>query len=143
MARQELLDPDGNCTEVEEGEVARVTVTFEDYDAASLALANILSLTLTLRNAEDDSIINSRNAQSILNANGGTVVDVSGVATLTLILDEDDNANVGGVLSGVETHWLDLTWTWDDGTAVRTGKASYYYDVRVLDSPTMDVDWLG
>ena len=143
MAREELLDPDGNCTEVEEGEVARVTVTFEDYDAASLALANILSLTLTLRNAEDDSIINSRNAQSILNANGGTVVDVDGVATLTLILDEDDNANVGGVLSGVETHWLDLAWTWDDGTAVRTGKAAYYYDVRVLDSPTMDVDWLG
>lgn len=143
MARQQLLDPNGDACEVEEGEVARVTVTFEDYDAASLPLANLLSLTIKLRNAEDDSIINSRNDQTILNANGGTVVDVSGVATLTLILDENDNANVGGVLSGVETHWIDLTWTWDDGVTTRTGKASYYYDVRVLDSPTMDVDWIG
>lgn len=143
MARQQLLDPNGDACEVEEGEVARVTVTFEDYDAASLPLSNLLSLTIKLRNAEDDSIINSRGDQTILNANGGTVVDVSGVATLTLILDENDNANVGGVLSGVETHWLDLTWTWDDGTTTRTGKAAYYYDVRVLDSPTMDVDWIG
>ncbi len=143
MAREHLLDPDGNCTEVDEGEVARVTVTFEDYDAAALPLANVLTLTATLRNAEDNSIINLRDDQSILNANGGTVVDVDGVATLTLILDESDNANVGGVLAGLEVHWLDLAWTWDDGTADRTGKAAYYYEVRVLDSPTMASDWLG
>ena len=143
MAREHLLDPDGNCTEVDEGEVARVTVTFEDYDKALLPLANFLSLTATLRNAEDDSIINSRNDLNIFNANGGTIVDVAGVATLTLILDESDNANVGGVLAGLEVHWLDFTWTWDDGTTTRTGKAAYYYEVRVLDSPTMASDWLG
>lgn len=143
MAREQLLDSTGAAVEVDEGEVCRVTVNFTDYDGVSLTTAQILTLTATLRSGEDLSIINLRNDQDILNANGGTVVDVASVAQLTLILDENDNVNVCGIMAGVSQNWLDLAWTWNDGTANRTGKASYYYDVRVIDAPTMEVDWTG
>jgi hypothetical protein len=142
--RQELKNPSGETVVVNEGEVARVKATFIDYDDGVLELSNILTMTATLRNAEDDSIINGRDNQNVLNANGGTLTDVNGEAVLTLYLDESDNANIGGLISGTETHWLDLEWTWDDGFAVRTGRSEYEYYVTVSDSVSdCGIPWIG
>jgi len=142
--RQELKNPSGETVVVNEGEVARVKATFIDYDDGVLELSNILTMTATLRNAEDDSIINGRDNQNVLNANGGTLADVNGEAVLTLYLDENDNANIGGLLTGQEVHWLDLQWTWDDGFAARTGKSTYEYYVTVNDaSADCSVPWIG
>ena len=144
MGRQELKDPSGESVVVNEGEVARTKFTFIDYDDNVLELSNILTITATLRNAEDDSIINGRDDQSVLNANGGTLADVGGQGVLTLYLNENDNANIGGLITGKETHWLDLTWTWDDGFGTRTGKNSYEYYVTVNDAAAgCSVPWIG
>jgi hypothetical protein len=110
--------------------VARTKFTFIDYDDNVLELSNILTITATLRN--------------VLNANGGTLADVGGQGVLTLYLDENDNANIGGLITGRETHWLDLTWTWDDGFSNRTGKNSYEYYVTVNDAAAgCSVPWVG
>lgn len=143
MSREKLKDAEGQYLCVDEGEVARVTATFADYDGTSLASAAISAVTVTLRNQDDLSVINGRSDQNVLNANGGTLADVDGVATLTLILDESDNVNAGGVLSGKETHYLDLSWQWNDGTAFRTGRSLYEFDVCVDDSNVCDIPWVG
>ncbi len=144
MSRTRLKSPSGEQVVVNEGEVAKVTANFIDYDDGILEVSNILSITATLRNAEDDSIINGRDGQSVLNANGGTLEDVDGEAVLTLYLNEDDNANIGGLLSGQEVHWLDFTWTWDDGVATRTGKSNYEYYVTVNEaSASCSLPWIG
>jgi hypothetical protein len=143
MSREKLKDAQGQYLCVDEGEVARVTATFADYDGTSLASASISAITVSLRNEDDLSVINGRSDQSVLNANGGILADVDGVATLTLVLDESDNVNAGGLLSGKEVHLLDLQWQWNDGTAFRTGKSFYEFDLCVIDTTTCDIPWIG
>ena len=144
MSRTRLKSPSGEQVVVNEGEVAKVTMNFIDYDDGVLEVANILTITATLRNAEDGAIINGRDGQSVLNANGGTLSEVNGEGVLNLYLDEDDNANIGGLISGEETHWLDIEWGWDDGFSSRTGRSSYWYDVSVNDAISgCSMPWIG
>lgn len=68
-----------------EKKTRQLTMTFVDL-AGSGFKPDVV--TLTLYNAEDESIINGRSAQSIRDANGGTIT--TGGA-LTLVLSANDN----------------------------------------------------
>lgn len=89
------------------------TITEED-GVTPIPVGTLTTLTLTLY-ADDanQTIINGRNAQSILGVNGGAV-DASGVLTLTL--SPADNAIVNTALE-VERHIALFEWTWGVGKA--------------------------
>lgn len=112
-------------TAIQDAEVAVITVnelnpclisgTLEDQDGAPVALASISSLVCTLYNRTSDAIINSRNAQTILNTNGGTLHATTGA--FTLLLDSDDNVIVSTTLAPgrTETHFALVEAEWSGG----------------------------
>ena len=137
MVRVTLADSDNLRREVDVGESADIVATFYDMDGDALAKAAIATLTATLvyvDSSEVVTVINSRNAQSILDANGGLVAS-SGV--LTFRLQALDNIIVDTTLteSEVESHYLTLVWTWSDGTLTRTGKQEFEILVRNIAAP--------
>lgn len=106
---------------VQEGESCNVVVVVKDMDGAAIAKASIITLTATLFDYATEAAINSRNDQNVLDANQGTVATDG---TLTLRLGPLDNVIVGTPATGkTETHCLEVTWTWNDGVATRTGKS--------------------
>ena len=110
-----------------------ITATFYDASGAALNKASLATLTATLKTAADETTINSRDAQTIKDANGGAVT-TAGV--LTLKLQPLDNIIVSSsvAVGEVETHWLDLIWTWvDSDTVTRTG--TYPASFGVLNLP--------
>src|SRR5687767_11478100 len=76
-----------------EGETPEYEVTLYDEDGVILALAAVVSLVVTIAN-DDGDIVNSRDAQSVLNANNGTLHATSGLFTFawqqadTTLLDD-------------------------------------------------------
>lgn len=66
-----------------------LAVPFLDQDGAAISDGVVATLTATLRDLGSDTLI--RSAESVLNANGGTL---SG-GTLTLTLDSDDTQAIG------------------------------------------------
>ena len=119
MARLDLKDAAGKALVVQQGEDCDVVVSFTDMAGAAILKAALATLTATLFDESTSTTINSRSAQSVLDANGGTVTS-GGV--LTLRLGPLGNVIVGSVAVGdVERHVLRLTWTWSDGVQNRTG----------------------
>ena len=119
MARLDLKDASGKALVVQQGEDCDVVVSFADMTGAAILKAALATLTATLFDETTSTTINSRSAQSVLDANGGTVTS-GGV--LTLRLGPLDNVIVGSVAVGdVERHVLRLAWTWSDGVQTRTG----------------------
>lgn len=77
-------------------------------------LVDLSTLTLTLYDQVTDAIINSRDDQSILNANGGTFHATSGAFALTL--GPSDNVILGAPATGqAETHIALIEATWAGG----------------------------
>ena len=101
------------------------TLTEED-GVAPIPGGTLTTLTLTLY-ADDaaQTIINGRNAQDILNANGGTV---NGAGVLTLTLAPADNAILDTDLP-YERHIALLQWAWGVG---KQGKFDLVLIVRNL-----------
>ena len=130
-----LRDADGGTIVVQEGESCNITWTPEDLLGAAILKTNLITLTVTQFDNETAVVINSRNAQSVLDANNG-VVSTAGV--LTLRLDGSDTISVGTVAAGAkQIHGLEFIWTWNDGVAVRTGKSNPVgYEVQKLVAPT-------
>ena len=86
-----------------EGTSMIYTATLQDASGTALPLASIDSLTLTLYDKATGTIINSRNAQDVLNTNQVTVHATSGLLTWTAL--PADMAIVGTPTAGVlETH---------------------------------------
>lgn len=99
---------------VSEGNRCRLTGTFADETGAAIPLASLSTLTLTLYDRATDTVINGRDAQSILNVHGGTYDATSGAFTLTL--GASDNVIVtAGRAGAVETHIALLEATWPVG----------------------------
>lgn len=116
-----MRDADGVAVVVQEGESCNVTSTFTDLDGNALNKLALITLTATLYDWATSAVINSRNAQDVLDANNGTLTS-QGV--LTLRLGPSDNAIVGTPSSGaIELHCLVLKWTFNDGVATRTGES--------------------
>jgi len=95
-----------------------IVATIKDENDEGIPAASLNTLTLTLYNLDDGpvhAIINSRNAQDVLNANGVTV-DTAGI--LTWSVNALDTAIVG---TGVqEKHRAVFEWTYNGG--VKNGK---------------------
>lgn len=89
---------------------------------------NLLSLTVTLFNEADGAVINSRNAQNILGANGGSIVSTE----VRLRLQPVDNPIVDTDLdrSEIEYHVARFSFTWSDGVLTRTGIEEVRFGVR-------------
>lgn len=131
--RIRLKDENGDDLVIQTGESMNLIATFEDVSStpATLDSDDLLTVTLTLYAAT--TIINSRNAQDVKNANQGTLT-TAGV--LTVALGPLDSVIVGTLTEGqTETHIARLIWTWNDGTA-RTGIAEYTLEVEQTASPS-------
>jgi hypothetical protein len=129
----------------------RLTAVVQDHAGVAIPAASLTTLVLTLYNLADGAIINSRSAQSVLNANGGTV-DSSG--NLVMILGPLDNVITGtaspstsladlmaargstplplgsSARSQVETHVALFEYTYDSGA--KSGKTEVFIDVLNL-----------
>lgn len=124
-----LKDADDRYRVVDEGESCNIITTLKDLADPAATITNVLTITLTLYDKETRSIINSRNAQDINNANNSTFS--SGV--LTIELDASDNviSDTGRVPEGgLETHVAKVTYTWSDGDTTRTGIENFVFQVR-------------
>lgn len=98
-----------------EGTTRLFTATILDENSVAIPAASLATLTVTLTSLHSGAIINSRNAQSILNANGG-VVDSAGKLSWTM--SAADNAILNSALA-VESHRALFIWTYGG----KTGKA--------------------
>lgn len=133
MATQQLKDSSDKVVPVQAGESCNVTATFHDMGGTAIAKAALISLTATLYDQATSAVINSRNAQSVLDANQGVVASDG---TLTLRLTPSDAVIVGTVAVGdTEAHVLRLTWTWNDGVSVRTGIDEWTLSVEKMATP--------
>ena len=102
--------------------VLNIEGTLVDGLDIAIPKAGVLTFTLSLFNESDLAAINSRTDQDIRDTNGGTLGDP---ATFVMRLDPADAIIVdplGTAARGdVESHIVRFTWTWNDGTATRTG----------------------
>jgi len=127
-----LLDADDNRPAVQEGESANVTGSFQNGDDA-IAKAAILSVTFTLYDEATAAVINGRDGQDILDANGGSI---TAAGVLTLKLQPADNCVVGSIAAGrLEPHIGRVKWTWTDGLLTRTGIQEFRIYVEKLATP--------
>ncbi len=133
MAKQIRLKDQNNAPAiVQAGESFNLGVTFADVSATPTDLTSDDLLTLKATLFAGTTVINSRDAQDIKNANGGTL---TAAGVLTLALGPNDNVIVDGTIDagGTEEHILRLEWTWNDGTT-RKGIVEYIFEVEVLTS---------
>ena len=122
-------------TNVDEGESCDLTIVLYDATAVALVKASIITLTVTLLDQLTGAVINSRNAQDILDANGGALATDG---TLVLRLQPLDNTNVNATPVGeIEKHEVTIKWTWNDGVLVadRTGKHTFILRIAPLTTP--------
>lgn len=101
-------------------------VITEEDGVTPIPVGTLSTLALTLFVDDGaDTIINGRNAQSVLNVNGGVV---DSVGRLTMTLSPADNPIVNDALP-FERHIALFEWTWGVGKA---GKFSLVLIVRNL-----------
>lgn len=96
-----------------ERKTARFTAVMKDETNTVVPGSSLNTLTLTLYNKKDLTVINSRNKHDILNTNGGTV---SSLGNLTLILDPADMIIVH-IVNKQEVHVALIEWTYGAGRA--------------------------
>ena len=89
---------------VNEGTTLVYTTTITDSAGNALALASIDTLTLTLYDVASGSIINSRTAQDVLNANQVTVHATSGLLTWTALPADMAIVTAAKLAGNVEHH---------------------------------------
>ena len=114
---------DALTTIVEEGTTPVFTVTLQDQASAPIPLVALTTLTLTSYDVRTGTIINSRNAQNVLNANNGTYHATSGV--FTWALQPADTARVTAA-TRIEEHAALLQWSWDSGAKVGADVTQYF-----------------
>mgnify|MGYP000934557076 CR=1 len=94
-----------------EGSSARYTATLLDHQTLPLSGNTLTSLHLTLYDKSSNTIINSRDHQGVLNANGVTVNSTGG---LVWTLTPNDNVMLSNT-AAVETHIALFEWAWPTG----------------------------
>ncbi len=103
-----------------EGTTPKITATVQDEDGTAIPASSLDTLTLTLYNLDDtdNTIINSRSAQDVLNANN---VTVSSLGALVWSVQEEDTIIVGTDTSDItERHRAVFTWTYNSTTKTGT-----------------------
>ena len=105
---------------INEATTGRYAATMYDETGAVIDGTALTTLTLTLYDKRTNSIVNSRNAQSVKNANG---VSVDSAGTLTWTIAKEDTVVVG--TSQVERHVAVFIGTWDTGTKKFTNEVEF------------------
>jgi hypothetical protein len=90
--------------DVKEGTGAKYTATLKDADGTVIPLANLTSITLTLYNYADSSIINSRDDQDVKNANNVTFHATSGLLTWLIQAGDNPIVNTNIAIGSKEQH---------------------------------------
>jgi len=116
---------------VRESSSARLTATIKDETETPIPAVSLGTLTLLLYDQRTElaspgstaAVINSRNRQDVLNANG-CVVDSSGNLTLTLSPADNVIVNTG---ESSERHVALFEWTY--GAGLKGGKEEVLIDV--------------
>ena|SRR5436190_23659724 len=119
--------------DVLEQSTPKYTATITDDAGAALPAASLTTLTLTLYVIKADGTIayvNSRNRQSILNLNNGTV-DVNGL--VTWLVQQADTTFVEATLP-FERHIALFEWTWSTGS--KAGKHEAVLNIQNLNVVT-------
>lgn len=111
---------------INEKTTARITATLRDDAGAVVPGSSLTTATLTLYDLATDTIINSRNAQDIRNANNVTI-DESG--NLSWVMGAADNPIVNSALN-LETHIALFQFTW--GTPTKALNTEVQLQVRNL-----------
>lgn len=66
---------------------ARYACTLQDHTGAAIDSGAVSAIVATLKDPSDETVINSRNAQSVLNVNGGTLSAGGAFALILSTLD--------------------------------------------------------
>ena len=115
---------------IDEQESGQYTATITGNDGVTALPGGTLStLTLTVYVVKQDgteAIVNSRNQQSVLNANNGTV-SAGGVFTWTI--QPGDTTLIEPLLLQYERHYCLLEWSWPTGNQ---GKGEFILVVKNL-----------
>ena len=114
---------DIDVVEVWQGSRRVVTMAVKDTDGVVIPSASMTTIKLTLKNLATGTVINSRNEQSVFNANGGTYHATSGL--LTIILAAADNTVTGS--NSVERHAAVIEFTY--ATGAKADAFPFYVDV--------------
>jgi len=114
---------------VYEGSTRKIQATLQDASGTAVPASSLASLTLTLFDVALGSIINSRNAQDVLNKND---VAVDGNGLLTWSMRTADNVIVDATLAAgaYETHRAMFIWTYTSGGTTET--TIHIIEFRVL-----------
>ena len=91
-------------------ESAIFTGTLLDVAGVAIPLTSIVSLTLTLTDAKTGAVVNSRNAQNVLNANNVTVNATTGA--MQWLVQVADTA-LYDTSSSIEDHVAKFVWTYE------------------------------
>jgi len=117
---------------VKESTTAVYGATLQDNDGNAVSAADLDSLTLTLWDKVSETIINSRNAQNVLNTNNVTVSD-DGVLAWTMQPDDNVIVDTNHLDGQKEEHRALFQWTWDTN---KYGKYEVVIDVQQLTKVT-------
>ena len=109
---------------IHQGTTPKLTFDIENEDGVVIPSASLTTLTLNLFNLddEDNTILNSRTDQDVLNANN---VTVSGAGAGVWSMQVGDTAMVG--TGYIEGHRAVFKWTYDSGN--KTG--DHIIDMRI------------
>jgi hypothetical protein len=94
-----------------------LTFTLVDSDGAGVPVSLLTTLTLTYYDVISGTIVNSRNAQNVLNANDVSITTVGSPAVTTIEwqIQPADTVMVDADLA-LEYRVAQFRWTWDSGT---------------------------
>ena len=108
----------------------KYSAVLRDLDGVIIPNTSLSTLTLTLYSIHSLAVINSRNAQNVLNAND---VSVDVIGNLTWEMQPADNAILDPTLQ-TEIHRALWEWTWAGGA--KAGKHEVDFQVRNLNKVT-------
>jgi hypothetical protein len=120
----------------DEGETKDLPFEFVNASGLPLNGSTVTALVATLKSGETEAVINSRNALTVLNANGGTTVGSSGL--WDFVLGPLDTALVTGEVALGKRHLkrrLTLVGTYTQSAQVRT----FVFELQFFMRSLMDV----
>ena len=110
------------------GATGKFTGTLKDADGTAIPNSNLLTLTLTLKDAATGATINSRSQQNVLGSAGGTGqnnVSVDGNGALTWSIQTADTS-IHTTNTSSEDHVATFVWTFTSGSETKSGSATHF-----------------
>lgn len=89
--------------------------TLRDENGDPVPAASVTAITLTLYNGTPDQVINSRDAVSVLNANGGSLHATSGVFRMDFVSADNPIVDTAVEEFQYEPHYALFVATWGTG----------------------------